>query len=73
MPLSMANRCELPTEPVNEVEPICTQKLADAEKRQVLLAHAELDNFRRRNLARDSGEDQICLRQFDDRHFRSGR
>ena len=39
---------ELPTEPANEADQL-RQKLADAE-RQVLLAHAELDNFRRRNL-----------------------
>jgi len=35
-------------EPVGETTEL-TQKLAEAE-RQVLLAHAELDNFRRRNL-----------------------
>ena len=39
---------ELPSEPVDETSEL-QQKLADAE-RQVLLAHAELDNFRRRNL-----------------------
>ena len=39
---------ELPTEPADELSDL-RQKMADAE-RQVLLAHAELDNFRRRNL-----------------------
>ena len=39
---------ELSTEPADETSEL-QQKLADAE-RQVLLAHAELDNFRRRNL-----------------------
>ena len=39
---------ELPTESADETSEL-QQKVAEAE-RQVLLAHAELDNFRRRNL-----------------------
>ncbi len=51
----IAGEAAAPETPVNEVDQL-KQQLAEAEKR-VLIAHADLDNFRRRNLRET--QDQI--------------